>query len=64
MGDRLTIWGLKCAYCKAIQHEVYLAESCGFDTHDCEKCGKNNIVTTDYCLKKNSNKDLEGRDLK
>jgi len=62
MGDRITISGLKCAYCNVEQKEVYYAESCGFITHDCESCGKNNVIVIDYCLKKNGNKDLEERD--
>ena len=53
MGDRITLFGLKCAYCNVVQKEVYYAESCGFISHDCEKCGKNNRVGLRYELIKN-----------
>lgn len=50
MGDRIYIKNLKCAYCKATQEEVYYAESCGFVTHKCERCSKENNIVMDFFL--------------
>ena len=54
MGDRTTIYDLKCAYCGTIQEEVYFAPSSGFKTHKCEKCGKSNVITETYKLEKSA----------
>ena len=50
MGDRYTLGGLRCAYCNAVQEEVYYAESSDLIKHKCEKCGKTNSIVMGFHL--------------
>jgi len=51
MGDRYNLTK-ECIYCGNTNDEVYYAPTCGFLTFICDKCKKENFITTDFKVKK------------
>lgn len=54
MGDRITLIR-DCIYCGHANDDIYFAPTCGFLTFKCEKCKKENFITTDLEVKKIKN---------
>lgn len=51
MGDRYELIR-DCVYCGETEKEVYYAPTSGFITFKCEKCKKENFITSDLKVKK------------
>ena len=59
MGDKYTLFGLKCGHCDKEQGEVYYGESSGFLSHVCEFCKKPNIIISIFLLKAATNEEVK-----
>ena len=51
MGDRYELI-LNCAHCGETNNDIWYAPTCGSFTFECEKCKKENFITSIHTVKK------------